>query len=301
MPAPQHPTSRRDLLVASIAAAVSAATCGGAPAKARSAGAGSDQATDAPGRTLPLPDRPRGARTGSQFVDRAVAVGAAEREALIVEEILSGNVPAFQRSLVPVDITAGGASARVFVMPDYLAIGTDADWVRVPMTIRSAKRVARGARCVLPTTKVVDEIHRAARHRVSSPYMPPGRDMASVDYFVAHHAAVEERRLRAGARLGELISGPKKDIVLSRRALDAPRRTAIYGWFTDDGRVIQGLSLLHDDRYVDYAHGVRLVLDVVEVGGRDVGFLDALADKALSGCLSDEGTFDLRLLWERGW
>lgn len=186
-------------------------------------------------------------------------------------------------------------------MPDYLAIGSDDDWIRVPMTVRSAKSIARKVGAVLPTKKLVDEIHAVAKLRISSPYMAPGRDMTSVEYFVAHHAAIEERRRAAHAHLGELVSGPKKDLVISKRALSEPRRTAIYGWFTDDGGPIQALSLVHDDRYVDYAHGIRLVRGDMEIDGRSVPVLDVLADRDLAPLISDEGSFDLRRVWEKGW
>ena len=237
----------------------------------------------------------------SELVDRAMGMRPAERETLVVEEILAGNVPDFERTMLPVTLADGGRTGRVWVLPDYLAIGTDDDWVRVPMTVRSAKKIARAARCVLPTRKLVDAVHATAAVRISSPYMPPGREMGSIDYFAAHHAAIEERRTETGAKLGQLISGPKKDLVISKRSLSEAGRTAIYGWFTDDGKPIQALSLVHDDKYVDYAHGVRLVLGTMAAEGREVEVLDALADTETAPLISDEGPFDLRKGWERGW
>jgi hypothetical protein len=252
------------------------------------------------GPTLHLPARPGSARAGSELVDHAIGLRLGEREAFFVEEALSGNVPDFLRRLAPVPLEAGALRGRAFVTPDYLALGSDKDWVRVPMTMRSARKIAHAAATVLPTTRIVDAVHASAALRISSPYMPPGRDMTSVDYFVAHHAAIEGRRLKANVKLGDLVSGPKKDLVLSRRALDAPGRCAIYGWFTDEGSVIQPLSLLHDDKYVDYAHGVRLVHEYIEVDGEPERLLDVLADKGRAALVSDEGRFDLRELWERG-
>lgn len=253
------------------------------------------------GRALPLPARAHGALSGSALVEAALSLRPAERERLIVDEIDSGNLPPFERRLVEVRLSSGSLSGRIWVTPDYLAVGTDEDWVRVPMTIRSAKAIARTAASLLPTKKLVDTIHAAASVRISSPYMAPGRDMASVEYFAAHHAAIEERRRRAGGALGQLVSGPKKDLVISRRSQSEPGRTPIYGWFADDGRAIQGLSLVHDDRYLDYAHGVRLVLRTMEVDGREADLLDVLADRELAGLVSDEGHFDIREAWARGW
>jgi hypothetical protein len=249
-------------------------------------------------RALPLPARDASRPKASELVDRAIALRPAEREAMVVDEVLAGNVPDFERGMVPVTLTGGGHTGRVWVLPDYLAIGSDDDWVRIPMTVRSAKKIAHATRCVFPTRKIVDAIHGAAAVRISSPYMPPGRDMGSIEYFAAHHAAIEGRRRATGASLGDLVSGPKKDLVLSKRSLSEPGRTAIYGWFTDDGQPIQALSLVHDDKYVDYAHGVRLVLTAMEAGGESVEVLDALADPERAPLVSDEGSFDLRPGWE---
>ena len=56
-----------------------------------------------------------------------------------------------------------------------------------------------------------------------------------------------------------LVSGHKKDIVLSNRLKRKPHRIAIYGWRSWNDRRIQPLSIVHGKRYVDYSHGVRLV------------------------------------------
>jgi len=237
---------------------------------------------------------------------RALWLRAPEREKAMADEILGGNVPDFERQLVAVDVESVNSRGdklrgRVFVTPDYLAIGSDEDFVRVPMTIGTARRIARELGCVLPTPRLVDVIQAAAKVRISSPYMTPGDDMGSMSYFARHQLMIEERRLTAEVPLGALLSGPKKDIVITRRMLETPGRTPIYGWFGEDGAAIQNLSLVHDDRYVDYAHGVRLVDGEVLVNGRPRPLLDVLADRDQAALLSEEGAYDLRVLWAKGW
>ncbi len=246
------------------------------------------------------------ARTGSAFVDHAHGMKIAEREQAIVSEILAGNVPAFERNLVPVDVTAKSRDGRVlngriFVLPDYLAIGSDEDFLRIPMTVRNARKIARETGCLLPTRHIVDEIQRAAAVRIVAPYMTPGDEMASVSYYLAHNRTIDERRRAQGHVLGTLLSGPKKDLVVSIRMLETSHRTPIYGWFNDDGSPIQALSLVHDDRYVDYAHGVRLVDSVMEVDGAKRELLEVLASRGEAALVSDEGAYDLRTVWEKGW
>ncbi len=255
---------------------------------------------------LPLPPRRADADGGARLIARLGSLNAAEREALIVREVLAGNVPSFIRRTRAVDLEVVSPrgqplSGRVFVTADYLSIGSDEDFVRVPLTIRNARKLAKELGCVLPTPRLVDAIHQAASVRVTSPTLPPGKRMGSVDYFAFHNHEIEVRRAAMGASLGALLSGPKKDLVITRRMLEQPGRTPIYGWFSGDGRAVQALSIVHDDRYVDYAHGVRLVVRGMTVGGAPRDLLDVLADRELAPLVSDEGATDLRVLWERDW
>ena len=257
-------------------------------------------------RQLRLPPRGAGAVAGSTFIHRAQRLRTYEREKAMVDEILAGNVPAFQRTLVPLDVEATSAGGvplrgRVFVLPDYLAIGSDEDFVRMPMTIGSARRIAREAGAVLPTPHLVDVIQAAAKIRVPSPYMTPGEHMGSIEYLARHNKVIEERRLATGIPLGALLSGPKKDLVITRRTLETPGRTPIYGWFAEDGSAIQSLSLVHDDRYADYAHGVRLVDAEMVVNDEPRPLLDVLADREQAALISREGPYDLRASWAKGW
>ena len=48
------------------------------------------------------------------------------------------------------------------VMPDYLAVGSDDDFVRMPMRPQTAQQIADAFGCVLPTRKIVDAMDAAA-------------------------------------------------------------------------------------------------------------------------------------------
>ena len=89
------------------------------------------------------------------------------REQAIAAEVLRGNVPDFWRQFVEVSAeaeTVDGKSRKVVyrVSPDYLMVGSDEDFVRVPLTPYIAQHLADMLGCVLPTRKMVDDTYRAA-------------------------------------------------------------------------------------------------------------------------------------------
>lgn len=242
-----------------------------------------------------IPARSPEAMSGSDFIRLAEQLTGLERERLVERELLAGNVPQFLRALKPITLTAPGTAgtpgaATLWVTPDYLAIGSDSDFVRVPMSFYTAATVARAFHLTLPTRKIVDAVYSQSDFRVDPLPLPPGPRMQSTAYFARHNRQIT--RQRAGRPPGELMSGQKKDLVLTKRLWKRPGREAIYGWHRLDGRPIQPLSTVHGARYVDYSHGVRLVGMTVLVDGVERNFYDVLADPLLSGLLTYEGAFD---------
>jgi hypothetical protein len=243
--------------------------------------------------TRAIPRRPGSAPGGQAQLARIEASGR-NRDSAVVEAALAGNVPDFLRQLVPVTMTGTGSDGRrleitLCVMPDYLALGHDRDFVRVPLGLPAARRIAEAFAMVLPTAQMVDAIHAQARHRLSPQPMTPGPQMASTDYLLRHNATLEAQRARAGAPLGALISGHKKDVVLTNRLAQVQRRVAIYGWHQANGRPIQPLSTVHGEGYADYSHGIRLISRTAYVNGRAVDLMDLLTDSRTASVLNAEG------------
>jgi peptidoglycan hydrolase-like protein with peptidoglycan-binding domain len=243
---------------------------------------------------LALPPRPVGAETGSAFLARTAGMSRPEREAAIREEILRGNVPDFLRQLQPVDVERTGADGarhrlRYHALPDYLAIGSDQDFVRIPMSPTTAQAIADATGTQLPTRRMVGQIYAAADVQLTPQPLPAGPRMMSNEYYREHQARVEAQRARLGAPLGALTAGDKKDIVATNRLDAHPDRVAIYGWHQPGGRPIQGLSTVHEASYADYSHGARLIAGEVMVDGRPRRIADVLADPNLAPLLSDEG------------
>jgi hypothetical protein len=243
-----------------------------------------------------IPPRAAGTPSGAAFIRSVEDLPAEAREAAIVAEILRGNIPSFLRTLVPVVVTGGldpsrkhAVEARLCVMPDYLAIGSDADFVHMPMNLRSATRIARELGFVLPTAKIVDAIHAEAAYTFSPQPLAPGPQMISPRYFLAHENRIRAQGLQDGAPIGALVAGHKKDVVVSN-VLDRRRgRLAIYGWHYRDGTPIQPLSTAHHADYTDYSHGVRLVSRIVMIGGQRYSAYDVLEDDRRAELLSGEG------------
>jgi hypothetical protein len=242
-----------------------------------------------------LPQRRPGAMAGGEFARSVAGLSLGDREAAILREVTSGNFPEFLRQFTVISIRGmvrvqdenveREVTASLHVMPDYLAVGSDADFVRMPMTPQTAQRIANSFGFVLPTRKMVDAIdHQADIHMEPHPLT---ENRESVATFLEHHRTIE--RMRAGNVLGLLITGIKKDIVLSPRIFERPQRVAIYGWRQRDGQPIQPLSTVHSHHYVDYSHGVRLVLNKVEVNGQILKISDLLPDPDRCGLVSDEG------------
>jgi hypothetical protein len=240
-----------------------------------------------------IPPRAAAASTGSEVARRIEHLSGLDRDALIRAELLAGNIPQFLRHPAPVSV-AGGDRAHpleltLCVLPDYLAVGSDRDFLFVPLGLEAALAVAQRFGFELPTPHMVDAIYEAAPVKLAPLPLPPGEQMRSTAYFVHHNQLIDEQRAALPAPLGELTSGDKKDLVLTSRLWTDPGRVAIYGWHRGVGDPIQPLSTVHGARYSDYSHGVRLVSDTAYVNGARRSLRELLAEPELAGLLTNEG------------
>jgi hypothetical protein len=250
------------------------------------------RAAPLPHPLLRLPPRPPDAIGGAEFARRTDGLSSEDRDRAVVAELERGNVPSFLGRLRPVKLATRtpegpAVAATIWVTPDYLAIGSDDDFLYVPLTYYSATKVADYFDCVLPTPRMVDAIYDQSAHHLTPSPLPAGPLMRSNLYIEEHQHRIDEQRF--GLPLGELISGHKKDLVLSNRLRQSPGRVAIYGWHRAQGDPIQPLSTVHGARYVDYSHGVRLVSQTVVVDSQTRSIYDALQDAHIAPVLSREG------------
>ena len=98
------------------------------------------------GQDLHLPPGPTDAPSLTQVIEKITPLDLHQRENEIFTRVTSGNVPNFLRNLSPVQVTnvANGKTNRAtfFVMPDYLAIGSDADYFLTPISPNTAQKIA---------------------------------------------------------------------------------------------------------------------------------------------------------------
>jgi hypothetical protein len=232
--------------------------------------------------------------SGSAFYASAASYNWKQRDSFAVKQILAGNLPSFLKRFIRIDVatkdTATGNTLRAYyyVSPDYLSIGNDADWARIPLTPMAAQTIADSFHCFLPTRKMVNDIHQAATVKLEPLPMTTHRD--SISTMWQHHLLIEgQRQGRKG-----LVSGVKKDVVISGKvSRDArPNRVGIYGWHKADGKPIQPLYTGHVNWYVDYSHGVRLVYRDIYVNGKAMDYIDVLKHPVYRRLLCDEADCD---------
>jgi len=242
---------------------------------------------------IKIPGSPLHQITGTEFYNKVVSWKWKERDSLAVQEIIAGNIPSFIKKFVPVcseikDDKGVVHHAIFYVSPDYLSIGTNDNWARVPLTPMAAQKIADCFSCFLPTRKMVDLIYQQSMVKLEPIPMFAFRD-SSVTMW-QHHLMIEGmRKGRSG-----LIAGIKKDVVISgKNARDPkPNRVAIYGWHLPDGKPIQPLYTGHVNWYVDYSHGIRLIYRKIKVDGKEMDYNDILKHTVYQRLLCDEDWCD---------
>lgn len=247
---------------------------------------------------LKLKKRPAAALSGSEFVKSIsdTTISREEREAIILKEIRSGNIPQFYRKLAEIrDTTVIEGKAQIikyFVLPDYLSIGSNEDYFYCPMTPVLAQKVANLMDCSLPTRKISDRIYQNAQVKMVPEPIPPSKKMITVGIFAQHNQTVLQQRQLYLQQfpLGSLVAGNKKDIVISDKMYkDGSLRVVIYGWHQPGGKAIQPLYNGHTDDWADYSHGIRLVQNKIWVNGKKTSIQKILTSPQLAPLLSDEG------------
>jgi hypothetical protein len=242
-----------------------------------------------PAATPPdIPERKRNAVSGSAFIASIAALPREDREAATKRELLAGNIPSFLRRLQRIEVTAPDSNGvthtiQYDVMPDYLAIGSDRDFVRMPMTPYTAQAFCDAFGFVLPTRRMVGDIWMRASIKVEPRPLTEKRESPLT--FLQHQQIIEQQ-LKGRAR-ESVIAGMKKDIVVTPK-LERSDRVAIFGWHRENGEPIQPLYSGHADWYVDYSHGARPVRRKMIVDGVIRTFEDVLSDPKLRYLLSDE-------------
>ena len=253
--------------------------------------------SDSPG-CLNIPERSENAMGGSAFVANVSGMSIIDREIAIVKEILSGNVPTFSRKLRSLKISqtadTGTYELIYFAVCDYMAIGSDQDYLYIPLTPSTAQYLADHLNCSLPTKKIVDHIYSNSDITLSPQPIPPSEKMTTIEVFGQHMDSIKQQISLSGIgrSVNSIVAGHKKDIIISNKIYSPERtneRVVIYGWHLDEKNPIQPVYNGHIAMYADYSHGVRLISRLAFINGDSIYLDDILKDPVLSELLSSEG------------
>jgi len=249
-------------------------------------------------QTAGLPLAPEVKLGASELIPTLAEKSERERDELLVSLLEAGHFPDFLRHLRPVQVHSGEHRLVFWVMPDYLSIGSDDDFLLVPLSWTATRHLAKRWGFAIPTARMVDRIYSQAERVIWPKTYPPGPHMRSLDAIIDHNNWISSQRYLYPDK-EVLTAGHKKDLVITRRLYQQPDRVAIYGWQNiRDGEPIQPLSLWHGDFYADYSHGIRMVAPWVLYDGALVPLGQALLDPETAPLLSHEGTLDLERIFE---
>lgn len=231
--------------------------------------------------------------SGSVLAQQMLRLEAEEREAFVEECVSIGNYPDFMNDFVRINVqirdeNGGIIKAHYFVAPDYLSIGTNADFIRMPIQPATAQRIANKIGCFLSTRKICNDVYQNTIIRLA-PH-PLTKDRDSIRTFIEHNEIIEDQRKGYQG----LIAGHKKDVILTHRLFEYPKndRVALYGWHKSDGQPIQPIYVGHIDWYVDYSHGIRMVKDTIHVEGKPMHYVDVMKHPVYCKLICDDDVCD---------
>lgn len=259
-----------------------------------------------------LPPRPSDAPTGSEFMARNnfgnmnLKANQYKMEQAILAEIERGNVPSFCRpeKMKTLAMQKNGITVNYKAGLDYLAVGSDDNYVRVPMTPLLAQTLAKRYGWGLPTGAMTDNIYSNADIKLEGKgYItaPPGtaenrrqQSMMQGNEFIERHTHDVDSQLGPDGKQrllnGQaLVAGHKKDVIISRYAVDHPGSLDFRGLYIN-GRPIQ-TNPAHEDTYRDYSHGFRPIDGNIVVAYPDgrtetMKYYDALKDPQIAQVLN---------------
>ena len=167
-----------------------------------------------------IPDRNPNAITGSQFIQQNLNLTGPARDANVLTEVLAGNFPSFMRNFKPITVSDGTNTLSYLVSSDVICIGSDMDFIRIPIMAQTGKKILNAFGCSFPTKKIADQIWQSATIKLQP--MPKGSpytndSMQSTQEYSNHNSIIQNQL--NGLDHTQLITGHKKDYVLGKALL----------------------------------------------------------------------------------
>lgn len=294
-----------------------------------------DEANDTAPDTdrLNIPDRPANAKGATELfrewgLHENMNPRQEELAERIIAEIRKGNVPDSCRRLHTVTMRGEDGTRIAFrTGSDYLAIGSNEDNIRIPVSGKTARRIADEFGWVLPTASMAQTTDNAADIVLAvGGETHSGHDlqhMADLEYAVRHNqraqkelrAIAKEKKLRPQDLPDKLIRGHKKNVYIGVESVPEQNQPNDEGKLgigglrdpSNKNRDIQPYCYPHGASHFDYSGGMASLeseITVYQPGQppRRMHLYDALQDPKLARTLNaSEGgrTFDARQAYLR--
>jgi hypothetical protein len=140
----------------------------------------------------------------------------------------------------------------------------------------------------------VDLIWQQSHHVPPQPWGPPyDASMYSTGRMSVQSMKIDTTMKKMNIDLASLVSGHKKDVIITNQLLIHTKSVAIYGWHQLNGKPIQPIYLGHENTYADYSHGNRLISRVCEIDGQVDDIARIACDPTLCSMISAEGPLKL--------
>lgn len=215
---------------------------------------------------------------------------SASRDNLVVNDMLYGRIPSRLLDWKDINYTVKIKERLVFctisVSPDWLGLGSNAFYLRIPLHPKLFQQVADCYDAMLCTSVAVDAIHNAnVATRVLMKGLTPhrGETRNSTRLWRLSNSFIESARL---GNLG-LVSDGKKDVIVGPRQVRNRGKVCIYGAWKASGKW-QEISTVHVASYIYYSQCARLMRKVMMVDGKEYAVEDIAKSAELWPCIVEE-------------
>lgn len=229
---------------------------------------------------------------GSDWLEMYAAVHASDeaaRHLLVLEQVARRNMPETWDHWATVTATGRNGTVVAFeVSPHGLRIGTNSDWVEVPLDGPHFAAAAEILGHQLATEWMVEQTYLQARSNGGAVHYfaaaeianslalvewkhdaPDGEKMRSPEFFQHRSTLLQNWLHQHSIDPDTLVSGYFKCVVLPIDGLTRHNGLEMIGGHTDQGDGIQPLSGgFHARTFFDYSHNIRLAKNVIRVNGQ---------------------------------
>lgn len=235
--------------------------------------------------------------TGTQAAKRLEKLTGVARDKAVLEMVDNGDVPRYIRKdwWKWVEVRRNGHTLRYLVAPDYFAVGTDDDPLRVPVRPETLQAIAEHYDAIIPSRRMIRDIEAAADTHIAfldvkgAPHKIPLDKITTWEAVIAANDMANDALEKEGVSPGDgivigykkaVVSAPDQDgshvyIVGGNCNLPGGKGCAKYHGVPAYDDKIQPPMNGHGVYWVDDSHGGVLVsTHGAKLDGKDVDLVD---------------------------